>query len=90
MEESFKKEKKLLEIELEQDKRMIKQLELRVDIGRKTVQEAKAAQAQAERDLSQVCFIILSSFKANVFSQEKLSDLLLVENQNGTKGAVTD
>ncbi|XP_001604630.2 mitotic spindle assembly checkpoint protein MAD1 [Nasonia vitripennis] len=54
MEESFKKEKKLLEIELEQDKRMIKQLELRVDVGRKTVQEAKAAQAQAERELSQL------------------------------------
>lgn len=59
MEESFRKEKKLLEIELEQDKRMIKQLELRVDVGRKTVQEAKSAQANAERDLAQVCLVNL-------------------------------
>lgn len=54
IEEVFRKEKKLLEIQIEQDQNTIKQLELRVDIGRKTVQEAKTAQAYAERDLVQV------------------------------------
>ena len=58
MEEVFNKEKKILEIEVEEDKQLIKQLELRVDLGRQTIQEAKAAQMQAERDLLQVSFIV--------------------------------
>ena len=65
MEEVFLKEKKLLEIQLQENRQQIKQLELRVDVGRRTVQEAKIAQAQAERDLAQVCNLLL-------FSNEKV------------------
>lgn len=54
MEEVFNKEKRLLEIEVERHKDMIKQLELRVDIGKKSYHEAKVAQAQAEKNLIQL------------------------------------
>ncbi|KAJ8675991.1 hypothetical protein QAD02_011777 [Eretmocerus hayati] len=54
MEEVFKKEKRMMEIQAEQDKQTIKQLELRIDVGRRTLQDAKAAQMRAERDLIQM------------------------------------
>jgi hypothetical protein len=59
MEAVFQKEKKILEIQVDQDKQMIKQLELRIDIGRRTIQETKSAQNQAERDLLQVHLLIV-------------------------------
>ncbi|XP_014222520.1 mitotic spindle assembly checkpoint protein MAD1 [Trichogramma pretiosum] len=54
MEELFQKEKKILQIQMNQDKTMIKQLELRVDVGRKTIQESKAAQFRAEKELAEM------------------------------------
>ncbi|KAJ8668557.1 hypothetical protein QAD02_010220 [Eretmocerus hayati] len=54
MEEVLKKEKRMMEIQAEQDKQTIKQLELRIDVGRRTLQDAKAAQMRAERDLIQM------------------------------------
>ncbi|KOC68502.1 Mitotic spindle assembly checkpoint protein MAD1 [Habropoda laboriosa] len=54
MEEVFEKEKGILEMQVEQDKQTIKQLEVRLDISRRTVQEAQVAQAAAEKELFQV------------------------------------
>lgn len=54
MEEVFEKEKGILEMQVEQDKQTIKQLELRVDISRRTIQEAREAQAAAEKELFQI------------------------------------
>lgn len=54
MEEVFEKEKSVLEMQVEQDKQTIKQLEVRLDMSRKTVQEAREAQAAAEKELFQV------------------------------------
>ncbi|XP_026666569.1 mitotic spindle assembly checkpoint protein MAD1 isoform X2 [Ceratina calcarata] len=54
MEEVFEKEKGILEMQVEQDKQTIKQLELRVDISRRTIQEAREAQAAGEKELFQI------------------------------------
>ncbi|XP_015605578.1 mitotic spindle assembly checkpoint protein MAD1 [Cephus cinctus] len=51
MEEVFEKEKNLLEVQVEQDNQTISQLEARLDVARRTVQEARAAQSAAEKDL---------------------------------------
>lgn len=54
MEEVFEKEKGLLEIQVEQDKQTIQQLEIRLDIARRTIQDGKEAQAAAEKEWSLV------------------------------------
>ena len=54
MEEVFRKEKHILQVQIEQDKEIINQLELRIDVGRRGLQEAREAQAKAEKDLLQV------------------------------------
>ncbi|OAD57362.1 Mitotic spindle assembly checkpoint protein MAD1 [Eufriesea mexicana] len=54
MEEVFEKEKGILEMQVERDKQTIKQLEVRLDISRRTIQEARDAQAAAEKELFQV------------------------------------
>ncbi|XP_076249676.1 mitotic arrest-deficient 1 isoform X2 [Calliopsis andreniformis] len=54
MEEVFEKEKGILEMQVEQDKQTIKQLEVRLDIARRTIQEAREAQANVEKELFQV------------------------------------
>ncbi|KAK2582197.1 hypothetical protein KPH14_004550 [Odynerus spinipes] len=54
MEEVFEKEKSLLEMQVEQEKQTIKQLEVRLDVARRTIQEAREAQAVAEKELFQV------------------------------------
>ncbi|XP_066589781.1 mitotic spindle assembly checkpoint protein MAD1-like [Prorops nasuta] len=51
MEEVFQKEKSFLEMQVQQEKQMIKQLEVRLDHARQNVQEAQKAQALAERQL---------------------------------------
>ena len=59
MEEVFDKEKHILEVQIEQDKQIINQLELRIEMGRRSLQEAREMQAKAESDLLQVlCFFI--------------------------------
>lgn len=54
MEEVFEKEKGILEMQVERDKQIIKQLEVRLDISRRTIQDAHEAQAAAEKELFQV------------------------------------
>ncbi|XP_043468626.1 mitotic spindle assembly checkpoint protein MAD1-like [Leptopilina heterotoma] len=54
MEEVFDKEKHILELQIDQDKQVINQLELRIDVGRRNLQEARDSQATAEKDLLQV------------------------------------
>ncbi|XP_046747648.1 mitotic spindle assembly checkpoint protein MAD1 [Diprion similis] len=54
MEQVFDKEKKLFEMQAEQDKQSIKLLEARLDMARRTIQEAKEAQANAEKEAAQV------------------------------------
>ncbi|CAK9823707.1 Mitotic spindle assembly checkpoint protein MAD1 [Anthophora retusa] len=54
MEEVFEKEKGIMEMQVEQDKQTIKQLEVRLDISRRTIQDAREAQAAAEKELFQV------------------------------------
>ncbi|KAG7187922.1 hypothetical protein KM043_013886 [Ampulex compressa] len=54
MEEIFEKEKSLLELQVQQDKQTIKQLELRLDVARRNIQETREAQATAEKELSQL------------------------------------
>lgn len=54
MEEVFEKEKGILEIQVEQDKQTIKQLEVRLDISRRTIQDTREAQAVAEKELFEV------------------------------------
>ncbi|XP_043516097.1 mitotic spindle assembly checkpoint protein MAD1 [Frieseomelitta varia] len=54
MEEVFEKEKGILEMQVEQDKQTIKQLEVRLDISRRTIQDAREAQVAAEKELFQV------------------------------------
>ncbi|XP_054004659.1 mitotic spindle assembly checkpoint protein MAD1 isoform X1 [Hylaeus anthracinus] len=54
IEDVFEKEKGILEMQAEEDKRTIKQLEVRLDIARRTIQDARDAQAAAEKELFQV------------------------------------
>ena len=54
MEEVFEKEKGILEMQVKQDKQSVKQLEVRLDIARRTIQESRDAQAAAEKELFQV------------------------------------
>ncbi|XP_076623924.1 mitotic arrest-deficient 1 [Colletes latitarsis] len=54
MESIFDKEKSILEMQTEQDKQTIKQLEIRLDIARRTIQDARDAQTLAEKELFEV------------------------------------
>ncbi|XP_076644642.1 mitotic arrest-deficient 1 isoform X1 [Halictus rubicundus] len=54
MEEVFEKEKGILELQVEQEKQTIKQLEVRLDIARRTIQEARDARTTVEKELFQV------------------------------------
>lgn len=54
MEEVFEKEKGLLQVQMEQDKQTIQQLEVRLDVARRTIQDANETQAAAEKEWSQV------------------------------------
>lgn len=61
MEEVFEKEKSSLEMQAEQDKQTIKQLEVRLDISSRRVQDARDAQIAAEKELFQVqCLFIFN------------------------------
>lgn len=84
IEEVYRKEKKLLEIQAEADKATIKQLEKRIDVGRRTIQDAKSAQAQAEQNLIQVQK--LTNFRSQIFKMNFKNDFFLIdEKQNGAK-----
>ncbi|XP_032666552.1 mitotic spindle assembly checkpoint protein MAD1 isoform X2 [Odontomachus brunneus] len=54
LEEMFEKEKGLLEIQTQQDKQTIQQLEVRLDIARRTIQDVKEAKTVGEKEWCQV------------------------------------
>lgn len=54
MEEIFEKEKGLLQVHVEEDRQTIQQLEVRLDVARRTIQDAREAQATGEKEWSQV------------------------------------
>ncbi|XP_076164589.1 mitotic arrest-deficient 1 [Ptiloglossa arizonensis] len=54
MEDVFETEKGVLEMQAEQDKQTIKQLEVRLDIARRTIQDTREAHSMIEKELFQV------------------------------------
>lgn len=54
LEEMFEKEKSLLEIQTQQDKQTIQQLEVRLDVARRNIQDMKEAKVTAEKEWCQV------------------------------------
>lgn len=54
MEEIFEKEKGLLQVQVEQDRQTIQQLEVRLDVARRTIQDTREAQVTTEKEWSQV------------------------------------
>lgn len=54
MEEIFEKEKGLLQVHVEEDRQTIQQLEVRLDVARRTIQDAREAQATGEKEWSQM------------------------------------
>ncbi|XP_076302792.1 mitotic spindle assembly checkpoint protein MAD1-like [Lasioglossum baleicum] len=74
MEEVFEKEKGILEMQVERDKQIIKQLEVRLDISRRTIQDAHEAQAAAEKELFQVKTNLEQKVMALMNENSKLSD----------------
>lgn len=61
MEEIFEKEKGLLQVQVEQDAQTIQQLEVRLDVARRTIQDTREAQATAEKEWSQVIILYVKS-----------------------------
>ncbi|XP_011883237.1 PREDICTED: mitotic spindle assembly checkpoint protein MAD1 [Vollenhovia emeryi] len=53
MEEVFEKEKGLLQVQAEKDKQTIQQLEVRLDVARRTIQDARESHDTAEKEWSQ-------------------------------------
>lgn len=62
MEEIFEKEKGLLQIQVEQDAQTIQQLEVRLDVARRTIQDAREAQTTAEKEWSQVIALYVNNY----------------------------
>lgn len=60
MEEVFEKEKGLLQVQAEQDKQTIQQLEVRLDVARRTIQDAKDAHDTTEKEWSQVIIFYIN------------------------------
>lgn len=58
MEEVFEKEKGLLQVQAEQDKQTIQQLEVRLDVARRTIQDAREVHDTAEKDWFQVIIFL--------------------------------
>lgn len=76
MEEVFEKEKGLLEIQVSQDKQTIQQLEVRLDVARRTIQDARQAQAATEKECSQV--IYYRNFYVSVQHNVKITLITLI------------
>lgn len=60
LEEMFEKEKNILKAHSEEDKKIIKQLELRIDVNRRTIQELREERASFTSDYQQVCLTIMT------------------------------
>lgn len=54
MEEVFEKEKGLFQIQAEQDKQTIQQLEVRLDVARRKIQDAREVHDTGEKEWFQV------------------------------------
>lgn len=54
MEEVFEKEKGLFQIQAEQDKQTIQQLEVRLDVARRKIQDAREVRDTGEKEWFQV------------------------------------
>ncbi|XP_076226270.1 mitotic arrest-deficient 1 [Nomia melanderi] len=74
MEEVFEKEKSILEMQMDQEKQTVKQLEVRLDIARRTIQDARDAQAMAEKELFQVKTSLEQKTMALMNENAKLMD----------------
>lgn len=59
MEEVFEKEKGLLQVQVEQNKQTIQQLEVRLDVARRTIQDAREVHDTAEEKWIQVIIFFL-------------------------------
>lgn len=62
LEEMFEKEKSLLEIQTQQDKQTIQQVEVRLDIARRKIQDVKESKAIAEKEWCQVMNKFIHTF----------------------------
>ncbi|CAL1689070.1 unnamed protein product [Lasius platythorax] len=74
MEEIFEKEKGLLQVQVEQDRQTIQQLEVRLDVARRTIQDAREAQATTEKEWSQVRNNLEKQIATLVTENAKLSE----------------
>lgn len=60
IEEVFEKEKGLLQVQVEEDKQTIQQLEVRLDVSRRTIQDAREAHDTAEKEWTQVIIFYIN------------------------------
>ncbi|XP_076761521.1 mitotic arrest-deficient 1 [Xylocopa sonorina] len=94
MEEVFEKEKSILEMRAEQDKQTIKQLEMRLDMSRRTIQDAREAQAAAEKELFQVKTSLeqknMSLMNENAKLQQELKQASIQESKQVAKDTVDE
>lgn len=88
MEEVFEKEKGLLHVQKEQDKQTIQQLEVRLDIARRTIQDTKETQAAVEKEWLQVQLIYIHVFFIVYFHEIYFNYLYLDKKQFGKKDSV--
>ncbi|KAL0134826.1 hypothetical protein PUN28_001540 [Cardiocondyla obscurior] len=82
MEEVFEKEKGLLQVQAEQDKQTIQQLEVRLDVARRTIQDVKEAQDTAEKEWSQVRNKLERKMASLLNENAKLSENLKSASEN--------
>ncbi|XP_057330700.1 mitotic spindle assembly checkpoint protein MAD1 isoform X1 [Microplitis mediator] len=84
LEEVFQKEKNMLEMQAELDKQTIKQLEWRIESVRKTAQEAREAQTNAENELFQVKIELEQKITNLMEENSKLVEHSKHNNENET------
>ncbi|XP_012265066.2 mitotic spindle assembly checkpoint protein MAD1 [Athalia rosae] len=82
MEQVFDKEKKLFELQSQQDKQLIKQLEARLDVARRVVQEAKEAKSSAKKELAEVKAMLDQKTIVLINENVKLQDELKQTNSS--------
>ncbi|XP_012531863.1 mitotic spindle assembly checkpoint protein MAD1 [Monomorium pharaonis] len=82
MEEVFEKEKGLLQVQTEQDKQTIQQLEVRLDVARRTIQDAREGRDTAEKEWSQVRNNLERKIASLLNENAKLSEDLRTASAN--------
>ncbi|RLU19512.1 hypothetical protein DMN91_008069 [Ooceraea biroi] len=76
MEEIFEKEKGLMQVQVEQDKQTIQQYEVRLDVARRTIQDAREAQATTEKEWSKTKSDLEKKITLLLDENAKLSETL--------------